>query len=156
LAKYEKAFATTGKRSQEDDYALLPPGVKEEHEQRFWDMDYVPDAEDKKILDSDFRPLLEFFQKGGNLHELPDSLITQFPLTQKLGKYDAEEEWKQYVKEYCTDENGNVDPRAANVKRPKYRVPHDHHELLPLLAQRKAGAPVFGAPVPGQSEGGHH
>jgi len=86
------------------------------------------------------------------LHEFPDAWLQQVQMPPTIGDVDLKAKTAAFEKEHLSDENGVV---KQHVKI-NYRKPKEHHELLPILAQRKAGAPIFGAPVPGQEHDAHH
>jgi len=135
-----------------DEYFRRMPGLQEQYVQEFWDGDYVPDDDDDKFIAWDPQPLLHALRTQP---EIPDNLWPS-AIPQKVGALDILELFKKLEKEdYANNAHipGYKSP-FTDLKLPPIRPPYEH-KLLPILAQRKAGAPVFGAPIPGEPEVSH-
>lgn len=151
LAKFQKYYDNVENYGMTEFYELIP-GIEEELRQQYWDGHYTLDDGERKNAAYDPHPAVEYLAHGGAVGELPNALLA--PSTPaKLGDFDVAAEWKKREQEDLADTPGTA-PIADN-SIPKFREPKTHHDLLPILAQRKAGAPVFGAPLPGEPEGHH-
>jgi len=139
-----------------DDMVYAYPGIEEQHRAEFWDGHYVPDYEEQRNASYDPRVVVDWVEKGGNIFELPHSMEVP-SVAAKQGSFDFHEEIKKLVADdYAVHSHiPNYVSPLESTPLPKFRTPKDHHDLLPLLADRAAGAPVFGAPRPGMPEEHH-
>jgi hypothetical protein len=134
--------------SLQDLYRMIP-GSEEEMRQQFWNGHYGLDPEERKNMAWDPNGMINHFEAGGSFIDMPDSLFMPH-ISQKFGDFDYVVMAKEAEKRRAALGLPYVDLVAT---LPKFRTPKDHHDLLPILQERKDGAPIFGAPVPGHPEG---